>query len=90
VIEDKYRAWKTRNPGVLDLFETYATEMLARGRRFGIGQLAERVRWEVRRTWDTSDGYKINNNFRALVARDLIAKHPGLKALVETRVRRAA
>jgi hypothetical protein len=86
-LEEKYRLWKEDNPGVFKLFEHFAMQMLQQGKRFGIGMLAERVRWEVRTTWaPDQDGFKMNNNHRAYIARDLIAKYPALADLLETRV----
>lgn len=85
-LEEKYRAWLADHAQVFALFERFALQMLAGKRRFGIGMLTERVRWEVRTTWAEDDeGYKINNNYRAYLARDLIAKYPELDALIETR-----
>ncbi|MDH5626658.1 MAG: hypothetical protein OEY69_00050 [Candidatus Krumholzibacteria bacterium] len=85
-LEKKYRLWLHEHQKVFVLFEKFALQMLQMKRRFGIGALTERVRWEVRTTWgEDADGYKINNNFRAYLARDLIAKYPKLEELIETR-----
>lgn len=89
-IEAKYRIWIERNQNVMDLFEQFALDALKRGRRFGVQQIAERVRWEVRQTWEASDSFKMNNSHLALIARDLIAKYPALAGLIETRQRRTA
>lgn len=84
--EEGYRRWLETHEKVFRLFEVYALEMMQRKRRFGIAALLERVRWEVRMTWEKDeDGYKINNNHKPYIARDLIAKHPGLDELIETR-----
>ena len=71
------------NPRVYQLFEKLA---LARRRNFGIGQLTEVVRWEIDRTWDVDDrGFKINNNHRAYIARQLIEDHPELADRIQCR-----
>ena len=80
----------TDNPNVFPLFETYALVMLRLSKKFGIGLLTERVRWHVLTQWEhDEDGFKINNNFRAYIARRLIRKHPGLKDLLQVRRIRA-
>lgn len=73
-------------PDAYALFERFALEMLAVGRKFGIGALTERVRWEITMTWDPdARGFKINNNHRAYIARQLIEDHPGLADLIQVR-----
>lgn len=83
------RQWwefKAKNPKVYALFVRFAQALLQRQRRFGIGQLAERVRWEIRTTWEPDeDGFKLNNNWRAYIARDLIHDMPELEPLLELR-----
>lgn len=74
------------HPEVYALFEKFALAMAGRGKRFGIGQLTERVRWEVAMQWDKDDrGFRINNNHRAYIARQLIEDHPSLEGLIECR-----
>lgn len=85
-LERKYRVWLHEHESVFALFERFAMQMLHRQRRFGIKMLAERVRWEVATTFTPDDeGYKINNNYTAYIARDLIQRHPALANLIETR-----
>lgn len=85
-LEEAYRVWLAKNPKVFGLFERFALQMLEKHRRFGIGMVAERVRWEVRMVWEVdADGFKINDHHTAYIARDLIAKYPGLADLIETR-----
>jgi len=74
----------TANPSVYALFSRFALQMADRHHRFGIGLLAERVRWEcaITSTNEDDDPYKINNNYRAYIARQLISDHPGLEALM--------
>lgn len=90
-LERKYRVWLQTHVGVFKLFERFAIEMCGNQRRFSIGMLTERVRWEVATTWRRDEeGYKINNNYRAYIMRDLIAKYPELERLVECRKVREA
>jgi len=80
--------WKFRddNPRVWALFLGFAQQLVSRGRRFGVKFLAERVRWEVLTTWEPDDqGYKLNNNWTAYIARDLIAQMPAAGELIELR-----
>lgn len=85
-LEEKYRRWLHGHQAVFALFEKFALEMLDKRRRFGIGMLAERVRWECASTFTKdAEGYKINNNYRSYIARDLIRRHPALHDLIETR-----
>lgn len=76
--------WIEDNPTAYGYFVRFALELAERGRPFGIGLVAERVRWEcvVARG---DDGYKINNNYRAYVARKLVAEHPRLRAFLKFR-----
>lgn len=92
--ENKHaRAWRefrSANPKVYAILQAKARERMIRGRRFGMKQLFEVVRWEVATTWaDDAEGFKVNNNFTAYAARDLIAEIPALADLIETRRTRA-
>lgn len=77
--------WMDANPSAMALFRRFATEALNAGRRIGIGAITERVRWECAVQTRGSDGFKINNSFRAYIARRLIAETPALAAIIETR-----
>lgn len=78
--------WIDENPAVYAIFEEFALQAARRGRRFGIGALTERVRWEVAMTWAEDErGFKINNNHRAYIARRLILDHPELADYIECR-----
>ena len=77
-------AWIAANPQAFALFEEMALEEKQYG-RFGVKYLAEVVRYKVRRTWEKSDGFKINNVIVSYVARELVARHPELAAFIEFR-----
>lgn len=90
VYEIQAQDWISTNPAAFALFERFALEMAARGRRFGMKQLAERCRWEVLATWEKdADGYRINNNIVAYLGRELVRRHPHLSEYLETRQIRA-
>jgi len=76
--------WIAAHPEGFAEFEKMALRAAGRGRRFGAKLLAERVRWE-RRIEHGEDDFKINNNYVAYIARELIARHPGLRPFVEMR-----
>jgi len=75
--------WMRENPEIMQHFEKLALEAAARDKRFGIGALTEVVRWEINVRWQGE--FKINNNHRAYIARELIRRHPHLERYVETR-----
>lgn len=77
-------AWIVRHPDAMILFMGFALDAVRAGRRFGIGALTERVRWETMVAWD-GEPFKINNNHRAYIARELIRRRPEIAEYVETR-----
>lgn len=77
--------WMDTHPRAMALFRRFAADMRTRNRRFGIAQLAERVRWECAIDSEPGDDFKINNNHRAYIARQLIAEEPRLAALLTLR-----
>ena len=81
--------WMDDNPEAMRHFAGFAEQLRARGRRFGIGLLAERVRWEMTMRGGDED-FKVNNNFRAYIARRLIADDPRLAGHIKCRVTKAA
>lgn len=74
------------NQPTMELFMRFAREMLERNRRFGIGALTERVRWET----SLSYAPKICNSYRAYIGRRLVELEPALKPLIVTRKTPAA
>lgn len=84
--EDAYRGWKARHPEVFRLYVDLARMALKTGKRFSISLLTEQIRWrELHELPAEAEGHKLNNNFRAYVARDLIAEIPELAVVLETR-----
>ena len=76
--------WIVKNPTVYALFLRFAREKLARNRRFGAKELAERVRWEIDLLWADSE-FKVNNNYTAYIARRLVVDEPRLLPLLRFR-----
>jgi hypothetical protein len=73
-----------KNPHVMDLFRKFAREKLLVQKRFGIGALTERVRWECSFNHEGEE-YKVCNNHRAYIARRLITEIPDLDGLIRLR-----
>jgi hypothetical protein len=88
----RYEAWRQTEAGetTYALCRRYALEKLERGQAFGIAALFERVRWDAPFRIEKDDaGYRLNNDFRSLVARELIREMPSLANLIETREMRS-
>jgi hypothetical protein len=84
----EYQVWRQTSAGQTGyaLCRRFALEKLARRQRFGIAQLVERVRWDVPVAIEKDDaGFRLNNNHRAYIARELIEEIPELANLIETR-----
>ena len=80
--------WMAENPNVMKVFERFAIEAGRTGSKFGISLLTERVRWDALVRTQSPDGYKINNNHRAYIARELIRRFPYLEELLRCRATR--
>jgi hypothetical protein len=84
------RRWIDEHPVAMGHYRRFARQMLERGRRFGIGLLTERVRWECAVGGDGREDFRINNNWRPYIARELVREIPELDELLECRVTPAA
>jgi hypothetical protein len=87
-LREKADKWIEENDRVMDLFSRFAEERRAMGRQFGAKALTERVRWEC--ALSLFESPKINNNFTAYIARELVRRDPRLADLIECRVTKAA
>jgi hypothetical protein len=77
--------WIAENPASYKLFSRFALELArARPGKFGIALIAERVRWEVNVKWRGE--FKVNNSYRAYLARRLVKDHPELEGRFEMRM----
>ena len=70
--------WIHSSPEVARLFLRFARELASKGRHFGVGLITERVRYECAISSSPSQ-FKINNNWRAYIARWMIAQDPSLE-----------
>jgi hypothetical protein len=77
------KKWMDAHPEIYELFKTFAQELVRLKRPFGIGLLTERVRWECATLY--GEDYKINNNYRAYIARALIRDVPELEKYIRFR-----
>jgi hypothetical protein len=78
-LERRFREFHEHNPEVYRMLVEMAREAKARGRkRYGIGALWEVLRW--RRDVEThGDRWKLNNDFRAPMARLIERQEPDLR-----------
>ena len=87
-IEDNFNVFHNRNPHVykslVDMAKEYRRQR--RSSRVGIATLWEALRWSYLIT-TTDDAFKLNNSYRALYARIIMANEPELRGLFETRRR---
>jgi len=82
---EAYAAFNKANPWVVRELEKIAWEMIKHGRKkIGMRAVIEIFRWETRRHTISKD-FKINNNFCALYARDILARNPHWGQVFELR-----
>jgi len=74
--------WMRDHPLAMDLYRRLALNALARGHRIGIALLTERIRWEFIVDRISNEVFKIPNNHRAYIARQLIHDIPGLAKIL--------
>lgn len=77
----------TAHPWIYDRLVALALREVRAGRRVAIGQLWEVLRWEARKR-PGGKRLPLNNDFRALYARKLMAAHPELKDAFRVRRQR--
>ena len=87
-IDERFARFHAANPHVYERLKEMARLAKSRGRsRFAIATLFEVLRWERVLSTDTDESLKLNNNYRALYARLLMAQEPDLEGFFETRQR---
>lgn len=86
-IEQAYREFHKKNPRVYRELVKLARSLKARGwQHYGIGALFEVIRFH--RALETTDPeFKLNNNHRALYARQIMDENADLRDFFEIRVR---
>lgn len=82
--------WMDAHPVAMALFRRFATQLAARGQRFGFRLVAERVRWESYISPDPNEEFKLNDHHTPYIARRLAQEMPGIAELIECRVTKAA
>lgn len=89
-IEAQAREFDHANPWIFEHLVRLARARRDAGYPHGsINQLFEVLRWERDLLVHTTDGLKLNNNYRAYYARKLMAVHPDLSGFFHTRVTRS-
>lgn len=86
-IEEAFWKWHAQNPQVYSELVSLARRLRDRGhRKVGIGMLFEVLRWRhAMRTTGDADGFKLNNNYRALYARLIMEQEDDLAGMFELR-----
>lgn len=86
-IEANFWEFHDNHPEVYDQLVALARQWRSRGHaKLGIATLFEKLRWEWHmQGLQDSQGYKLNNNYRALYARMIMANNPDLNGIFETR-----
>lgn len=73
------------NPHVWARFIEAARAMAAKGQHFGMKGLVEWARWQWMLSTKDAQGWKLNNNHTAYLARRLMKDVPEVADLIETR-----
>jgi hypothetical protein len=88
-IEVKFVEFHTAHPWVYDRLKELALELKRSGvTQYGISGLYETLRYEASLKAEDEEGFKLNNNFRALYARKLAQDEPALEEFFKFRLRR--
>lgn len=86
-IDGDCHAFLDANPEVWRLLVKYTHELIARGwKNYGIAAVVERIRWHHAISSPETD-FKINNNYRAPLARMFHAAYPEHDGFFRTRER---
>lgn len=86
-IEEAFWQFHAQNPQVYRELVHLARDLARRGRdKIGIGMLFEVLRWQhMLATEGDADGFKLNNNYRALYARLIMHREADLAGIFELR-----
>lgn len=90
-LEEQFKAFHEANPHVYSALRSLALDMRRRGnRRIGMKMLFEVLRWHYWMTTDDQNSdFKLNNNYTAYYARELMANESALVDAFEVRERRS-
>jgi hypothetical protein len=86
-IDERFTAFHHANRWVYQQLEVMTAELLLSGQtRVGMKMLIEVLRWRYfRQTFDTSSGFRLNNDYTSRYARLLLATHPEWDGVFEIR-----
>jgi len=87
-IEEAFRDFHARNPGVLRELVAMTRRAKERGRtKIGMGMLFEVLRWNriVEGLPDETEDFKLNNNYRSRYARMVMHRYPDLDGMFDLR-----
>ena len=87
-LEGRWLAFHEANPHVYAAFERLALQAAKRRARFGAKAIWEVLRWELSVNTTESEP-RLNNNYTALYAREVMRRNPAHAGLFETREQRA-
>lgn len=92
-LQEKYEDWRASEDGqtVYSAVRDAAFRLVQRGfRHYGIAALFEAARYTYSlRVGPDAEGFKVNNNWRSRMARELMANEPGLEGFFELRTLRS-
>jgi len=85
----RFLKFHAANPEVYNNLVSLAREFRRKGqnhnRKMGIGMLYEVLRWNYYLSIDSTEDYKLSNDFRACYARLIMEREPDLKDAFNTR-----
>ena len=86
-LEQQFDAWvHTPEDGeVANMFIRIAIGVNRRSKRVGAKMICERIRWNMALKHDKGEGWKINNNWTAYLARFAMQRAPELRGFFRTR-----
>lgn len=85
----KFAEFHTAHPWVYDRLKELALDLKRSGvRHYGISGLYETLRYEASLKSKDEEGFKLNNNYAALYARELARDEPALQDFFKFRLRR--
>ena len=86
---EKYETFRAGNPAVEQELLKLSRQLVRRGHKnYSINGLFEIIRWH--RALETTGEYKLNNNYRAYYARDLMEEYPELDGFFRVRSQKEA
>lgn len=92
-LQERYKEWRATSDGetVVAAVTEAALRLHRRGfKHYGIAALFEAARYTYAlRVGPDAEGFKLNNNWRSRLARDLMVEHPELDGFFELRELRA-